>query len=126
MHMENLKLMLMDSCEGQVSINEASFLDVEDCVKELISLADKGKQFYEDMLHILKRADVNDFIKIIRSSETPQEAKKCLVVDLDMGQTTANMLLNLPLSEITVLDESHCLRRIEYYTKILDAFENLL
>lgn len=39
MHMENLKLMLMDSCEGQVSINEASFLDVEDCVKELINVS---------------------------------------------------------------------------------------
>lgn len=126
MHMENLKLMLMDSCEGQVSINEASFLDVEDCVKELISLADKGKQFYEDMLHVLKCADVKDFIKIIRSSETQQEAKKSLVADLNMGQTTANMLLNLPLSEITVLDESHCSRRIEYYTKILNACENLL
>lgn len=126
MHMENFKLMLMDSCEGQVSINEASFLDVEDCAKELISLADKGKQFYEDMLHVLKRADVKDFIKIIQSSETLQEAKKCLVADLDMGQTTAKMLLNLPLSEITVLDEPHCLKRIECYTKILDAFENLL
>lgn len=124
--MENFKLMFMEPDNEQVSINEVSFLEVGDSIEELVNLANKGKLFYEEMHAVLKCTDVATFIKIIQTSDSLQMVKERLITELNMGPTTAQTLLHLPLAEVTALDEAYCLKRGAYYTNIVDALEDII
>lgn len=121
--MEKTKLMVMSTIDGQVEIQEASIDTLFDNADLLYGFALKGKSIYKDLQTHDISERVDDVIRIIKNSLDPKSACTSLQDEIGLKKQTAQHILNMPLTQLTGLDENEINNKLLYYTKAVKFFK---
>lgn len=124
--MERTKLMVMATVDGQVEINEASIDILYDNAEMLYRFALKGKSIYKDLQAHNISERVDDVIRVIHNSADPKIACTSLQNEIGLKKQTAQYILCMPLTQLTGLDEYEISNKLQYYTKAVKFFKELM
>ena len=110
---------------GRTSFQDVSECGIVESVRLLHKEVAKRKAAYKD-LSVLKITQPDEIVRIIRRSQDSFQACSNLQKELGFKKATAEFILELPLAELSDLNESMIADRLKYYTHAEKSLKELM
>ncbi len=121
------KLMIMSTECGNVSIEEAEFSALHRNIEEIYHWAKQGEEIYQDLVKVFDTENpIDDVIMINRQSRTLEACIESLQDKYQVRRTTAETLVNMPLSELTDMSLDNIKDSLAYYSLAVKQLRPLI